>query len=180
METYGKEFALDAIENRDGKVAERVLKRLRVEPPDPELVTLYLTEIAKTYGVPWPKRAAPVPDENNDNDDQPGGGEGVKIPEPPLLAEELVEAKSPKEFDPSVRVARPIPRTDSTIRQLQFPPKEEGKPSSNGTSDIARQTLSTNVQAAASTRDSGRSKNVVGGNIPDVDELSKRFAALKR
>src|SRR5438874_12258790 len=38
VEKFGKEFALQAVENSDGKVEERVLKQLRVEPPPEPLV----------------------------------------------------------------------------------------------------------------------------------------------
>ncbi len=37
-EKDGKDFALQAMENSNGKVAEVTFKKLRVEPPDPELV----------------------------------------------------------------------------------------------------------------------------------------------
>uniref|UniRef100_A0A8H7NNK2 Uncharacterized protein n=1 Tax=Bionectria ochroleuca TaxID=29856 RepID=A0A8H7NNK2_BIOOC len=60
-EKYGKEFALTAVDNLDGKVSERVVKKLSVEPPKPELVQGYLEEIAKAYGVNWPRRAAEEP-----------------------------------------------------------------------------------------------------------------------
>ena len=118
VEIYGKEFALDAIENRDGKVAERVLKRLRVEPPDPQLVTLYLTEIAKTYGVPWPKKAATALDEEKDNDDQPGDGEAVKNLEPPLKVERVKEGKPPLSFGSSLIIAPQSPRTENVAPKV--------------------------------------------------------------
>ncbi|KAF4635983.1 hypothetical protein G7Y89_g2113 [Cudoniella acicularis] len=60
MEKYGKEFAVAAMENSDEKVAEKVLKKLTVTPPAQELVNGYLEEIARTYGVDWPKKAKKV------------------------------------------------------------------------------------------------------------------------
>ena len=179
VEKYGKEFALDAVENRDGKVAERVLKKLRVEAPDPELVTLYLMEIAKTYGVPWPKTTAPPP--TNTSNDQPCGGQTMKALEMHVFAEGLGKAKPPRDFGPgsSVRVASPSPRTENAAPTIQYI-NDPNKSGSNTASEKESQTPTTDAKSTTKTADTGGSKNVVGGRIPDVDELSKRFAALKR
>ncbi|EAQ87917.1 hypothetical protein CHGG_04536 [Chaetomium globosum CBS 148.51] len=53
-EKFGKEFVLQAMENEDGRVSERVVRKLSVAPPREELVQGYLEEIAKAYGVDWP------------------------------------------------------------------------------------------------------------------------------
>lgn len=50
---FGKEFALEVIEHPAQYVQEKILKRLRVDPPSEELVTLYLKEIAKAYHAPF-------------------------------------------------------------------------------------------------------------------------------
>ncbi|RIA90576.1 regulator of Vps4 activity in the MVB pathway-domain-containing protein [Glomus cerebriforme] len=50
---YGKEFALNAIENKDNCVNERIIQKLMFNTPDPFLVNRYLEEIAKTYNVDW-------------------------------------------------------------------------------------------------------------------------------
>lgn len=109
VDKYGKEFALEAIENRDGKVAERVLKKLKVEPPNPELVTLYLREIARTYGVDWPKgehtKQEHQRDDEDDDPDDPAGGQVVKNLEAPLTTEELNKATPPEISDPSPQSA---------------------------------------------------------------------------
>ena len=68
MEKYGKEFALVAIDNVDGKVAERVLNKLRLHPPGLELVESYLREIARTYGISWPRQTG-LEDHHTDADD---------------------------------------------------------------------------------------------------------------
>ncbi|ETS05525.1 hypothetical protein M419DRAFT_122103, partial [Trichoderma reesei RUT C-30] len=85
----GKEFVLAAMENADGKVNEKVVKKLSVEAPRKELVQGYLEEIAKAYGVDWPKRervmsSPPPPDlidgddleDDKDGGDHSGGGGG--------------------------------------------------------------------------------------------------------
>lgn len=50
---YSREFALAAIENKDGCVNDRVFKKLQIFRPPVELIDAYLDEIARTYKVPW-------------------------------------------------------------------------------------------------------------------------------
>lgn len=57
-ERYGKEFVLAAMDNTDSKVSPKVVRKLSVVPPSDELVNGYLEEIARAYGVQWPRRAA--------------------------------------------------------------------------------------------------------------------------
>lgn len=192
---YGKEFALEAIENRDGKVAERVLKKLRVEPPAGELVTLYLREIASTYGVNWPRdEKSPLPEYNDDDDEngEGGGGGGGKAKsaaleslEEPLTTEELSRATPPRDFGgpkSPVSIAPPSPSTDNLQPRVKLP----------GSSAAPPLHLKPNVKMNAwKKQDEGGTSSksaaefaipsaAVGGKIPDVDELAKRFAALKR
>ncbi len=171
VEKYGKDFALQAMENSDGKVAERVVKKLRVEPPDPELVTMYLKEIARAYGVKWPKgEQTPDGQSDNDDDDEPGSGQAVKNLEEPLTTEALSKATPPRDIGPKspVSVAPPSPSTDNI-----------SQPSAKMTG-LKKQTPSTQTESNSKGSDAGSKKDVVGGKIPDVDELAKRFAALKK
>ena len=181
VEKYGKEFALQAMENSDRKVAERVIKKLKVEPPDPELVTLYLKEIARAYGVKWPKGEEILDGHSEDDDDEPSGGQAVKNLEEPLTTEELSKATPPRDLGPKspVSVAPPNPSTDNISPRIRLPGPPELKPSAkmNG---LKKQTTSTDERNNARDTGSGTKKNVVGGKIPDVDELAQRFAALKK
>lgn len=180
VEKYGKEFALQAIENSDGKVAERVVKKLKVEPPHPELVTLYLKEIARTYGVNWPKGEKDVDENSEDDSDEPTAGQAVKNLEEPLTTQELSKATPPRDLGPKspVSVAPPSPSTDNLSPKIRLPRPPELRPSAK-MSSLRKQTPSMNAQAA-SNDDAGVKKDAVGGRIPNVDELAKRFAALKR
>lgn len=150
VEKYGKDFALQAMENNDGKVAERVVKKLEVKPPDPELVTLYLKEIARTYGVHWPKRE--TPEEPDDDDDEPGSGQAVKNLEEPLNTDELAKATPPRDLGPKspVSVAPPSPSTDNISPRVKLPGPPELKPSAkmNG---LKKQTPGTEAKAMART-----------------------------
>lgn len=167
-EKYGKDFTLQAMENSDGKVPERVLKKTRVEPPAPELVEAYLSTIAEAYGIDYPpgsKVARAAASKDDDDDDNPSGAHlvAVAMEEP---TSELSKATPPRDFGPKspVSVMPPSPSTDNIrpkINALDLTPtkKMSDKLMMNG----------------AATNCSGP-----GGKIPDIDELQKRFASLKR
>jgi vacuolar protein sorting-associated protein IST1 len=183
VERFGKEFAMAAMENqtRDGKalVSERVVKKLKVEPPSRELVTMYLKEIARAYGVRWPKEdyveeeeqmdelGKEVDEENRDDDnDDPSGGDAIrKKLEMPIPREDLSKATPPRDIGgpkSPVSVAPPGSRTDNPSPRVKLP----GPPS--------------DLKPVGKADDKKVRKDVVGGKIPDVDELAKRFAALKK
>lgn len=180
VDKYGKEFALAAMEP-DSNVSEKVLKKLAVTPPSQELVNGYLEEIARTYGVDWPKRVDQDlgdPPEFDDDDENPSGGQAQKNLEEPILAsgngkgeeerEELSKATPPRNFGPSspLRVNPPSPSTDNLHPRVKV-----------GTLDLKP---NKKMQAADKPKGGTASKGPVGGTIPDVDELAARFAALKK
>ncbi|KAI9645619.1 Vacuolar protein sorting-associated protein ist1 [Ciborinia camelliae] len=179
-EKYGKEFALQAMENSDEKVSEKVLKKLSVTPPAQELVNGYLEEIARTYGVDWPKKpkeelGQPPEFVDDDDDENPSGGQAQKILEAPLEAdgkadeerEELSKATPPRNFGPPspLRVNPPSPSTDNLHPRVR------------GALDLKPTKKMPTVTAP---KPGIQSKGPVGGTIPDVDELAARFAALKK
>ncbi|KAI9696121.1 MAG: hypothetical protein M1836_005952 [Candelina mexicana] len=178
VEKYGKEFALDAIDNNDGKVAERVVKKLRVEPPDPELVNSYLKEIARTYGVQWPKRQETPELEDDDDDENPSGGQAVRNLEAPLFTDELSRATPPRDLGPKspVSVAPPSPSTENISPKIRLPGPPELKP----TAKMSGLKKRVDADEEKGKETNGEDKGGVGGKIPDVDELARRFAALKK
>ncbi|KAI1430165.1 regulator of Vps4 activity in the MVB pathway-domain-containing protein [Xylaria sp. FL1777] len=181
-ERFGKEFVLAAMENSDGGVSEKVVKKLSVTPPKPELVQGYLEEIAKAYGIDWPKgtRELGQPPElidaelNNDgHDESPGGGQAQNDSTADLPAdskaaqerEDLSRATPPRSIGPSnplhVNPSSPStenPRPKVTLNSMEL--KLNKKPA---------------TPDAAKPREDGK-----GTGIPDVNELAARFAALKR
>ncbi|KAK1762231.1 regulator of Vps4 activity in the MVB pathway-domain-containing protein [Phialemonium atrogriseum] len=181
-EKFGKEFVISAVENSDGKVSEKVVKKLAVAPPKPELVQGYLEEIAKAYGVNWPKRpqeelGEPPDFMDDDDDDSPNGGQAQKNLEAPLVAqyketevqEELSKATPPKTFGPAspLHVNPPSPSTENihprvTLNSMEIKPSKKM------------------INAGIAKKPSPEAKGGIGDGIPDVDELAKRFAALKR
>jgi len=167
------------VDNSDGKVAERVVRKLRVDPPERALVQAYLEEIARTYGVAWPKREQ-VREEDDDDSDEPGQGQAVKALEAPLAAEELSKATPPRDLGPRspVSVAPPSPSTDNVNPRIRLPGPPELKP---GAKMIGlKKTAATEARSEGKEGEPGGRKGLVGGKIPDVDELAKRFAELKR
>ncbi len=178
-EKFGKEFAKMAADNSDGMVSEKVVRKLSVTPPAAALVNGYLEEIARTYGVDWPKKSPGSAPKYNDDDDEdsPSGGQKQKNLEAPIPLdsreadeqEALSKATPPRDFGPSspLRVNPPSPSTDN------LHPRVRG----TGTLDLKP---SQKMQAAHTTKKGLESKGAVGGTIPDIDELAARFAALKK
>ena len=167
VDKVGKEFALSAIEGEG--VAERVLNKLKVEPPKPELVDAYLREIARTYAVQFPgDPIAGVDDEDDDDDyDEPSDGVKVKALETPLEAEDLASkaATPPRDVgprSPPVKIAPPSRSTENVTPKVKYPGPPDLKPGPK-------------MKKTAAQKEDGP-----GGKVPDVDDLAKRFAALKR
>ena len=140
-----------AVASMEGEgVAERVMKKLKSE------------------------------DEEDDDDDEPSGGVGEKAElEEPLptddtdpstskKAEEreaLAKASTPKKLGPQspLRVVPPSPSTDNVAPRLKLPGSAAAK--------VAK--------SEANTKKPAKKEDGLG-RIPDVDELAKRFAELKR
>ena len=174
VEKFGKDFALSAMEGNG--VAERVLKKLEINAPSKELVDGYLREIARFYGVKFPGDPPPTEDDdevedNDDDDDQPSSGGRIKVLEAPLEAdsEELSKATPPRDVGISspIRVAPASPSTENVTPKLRLPGagKGEAKPKP--------------VRKASASKPKD-SDGGPGGEIPNIDDLAARFAALKR
>ncbi|KAF7131297.1 hypothetical protein CNMCM5793_004411 [Aspergillus hiratsukae] len=186
-ERWGKEFMTLAQDNKlvDVRVPERLVKGLRVKPPAKELVESYLREIAKAYGSSW---AAPdlsqsesgrelgeAPPEFVGDTDQPGDGDGdAAVPSTPTrpvnMAEarrasetsELNKATPPRGFQSvksPVSVAPPGPRSDNPNPRVKVPGSE--------------------AQSETQVEGPPKARNA-NGSIPELDELTRRFAALRR
>ncbi|KAI9367263.1 regulator of Vps4 activity in the MVB pathway-domain-containing protein [Aspergillus egyptiacus] len=190
-ERYGKDFMALAAENKLAgvKVPERLVKGLQVRPPSAELVESYLREIARAYKVPWAGledegdsggigEGVPVEgDVGLDLDLSLGGGDGdgdgpgqEGMERRTSLSEaELKRATPPRgphahqlSGKSPVSVAPPGPRSDNPNPRVKVP-GPDGKDRSGSTE-------------VASPVQRGKDKN----GIPEVDELTRRFAALKR
>lgn len=182
-EKYGKQFMLEAMENTESKVNEKVVKKLSVTPPKEELVQGYLEEIAKAYGVNWPKKElgeAP-PNFLDDDDDSPSGGQAQKNLEVPLVADATKEDNKEAEAQEELSKATP-PRTigpNSPLRVTPSSPSTEN-PHPKVTLNKLELTPSKKMMDAQAASKPAPKKDEIGSGIPDVNELAKRFAALKR
>ncbi|PYI12783.1 DUF292-domain-containing protein, partial [Aspergillus violaceofuscus CBS 115571] len=191
-ERWGKEFMALAQEDAvpGVRVPGRVAKALRVRAPSAELVDCYLREIARAYGVHWGPRdqgvegVAPTVagwdevsggDSNGDGSAGDGaGGDGAgDRPSTPRRSPTETEARRASETlalnqatpprgwqtqtsPVSVSVAPPGPRWDNPHPRVKVPGES--------------------VSAGSATAATGKTKS----EIPELDELTRRFAALRR
>ncbi|OAL26843.1 hypothetical protein AYO22_04010 [Fonsecaea multimorphosa] len=204
IERFGKDFAIRANENEDNCVPARVVDKLKVDPPSAKLVQAYLEEIARTYGVDWPPQreeeqvealSKEVDGENAGDDDGEGGG----MKEPPLLADgastnpatpsrpnkiditgSLQNATPPSSLEPGgakspVSIAPPGATSDNLSPRVKLPGGGEIRKGFNN----AKSTPPTGT-AKGKSPGAGGGAGGVPGNVPTVDDLAKRFSALKR
>ena len=195
-EKYGKEFVLTAMENSDGKVNEKVVKKLSVTPPKPELVQGYLEEIARAYNVDWPKRerVSPPPEfmddvVDDDNDDEPTGGQKILADGQP--AEKVLKDSVPRPGakESSSALAWEAERKLSRGEEDLDPPKGFAGPRSPVTVTPPRRTTENvhpkvtlgSVELKPNKKmEDANSKKGPEGSVPDISDLEKRFAALKK
>jgi len=193
IDRFGKDFAVRANDNVDNCVPARVVDKLKVDPPSERLVQAYLEEIARTYGVDWPPHREEVEElgrEVDDEEDDDGVGGGSK--EAPILADGAVAPSTPAKPNKidigslqnatppaglgaksPVSVAPPGARTDNPSPKVKLPGggvvgKNDSKPKSTSA-----------ASATAKGKGAAGGGGAVGGKVPTVDDLAKRFAALK-
>ncbi|KAJ6523592.1 regulator of Vps4 activity in the MVB pathway-domain-containing protein [Mycena capillaripes] len=153
MHKYGREFSMAVMENRDGCVSDRVVRKLVNATPSAELVDAYLNEIAKAYGVEW----APLPAYSADATDE-AADESVKIS---AVGEEEKEPTTSNSDDPAATLKLPaIPPVEGEGKEKK--PTEDSKPKSGSTS--LKKSSPSPPEAPED----------------EFDALAKRFAALKK
>ncbi|KAL2823356.1 hypothetical protein BDW59DRAFT_148764 [Aspergillus cavernicola] len=176
---YGKDFMALASENKlaDVKVPERLAKGLRVRPPSAELVESYLREIARAYKISWGDSHLDDIDHEEGGDGGSGGGDlGLDIGDQKDGSErtELTRATPPRGVHAHqlsgkspVSIAPPGPRSDNPNPRVKVP----GDNNNNNNNDDSAE------MGSPSPSQRGRDRS---GGIPELDELTRRFAALKR
>ncbi|ETN41036.1 uncharacterized protein HMPREF1541_02970 [Cyphellophora europaea CBS 101466] len=203
VERFGKEWAVKVNDNEGGEmVPRRVSEKLKLEVPREALVQAYLEEIARAYGVDWPRRddaleetRGEVDDEMDDDDDIDDGG----AKEQPILADGaaqqqrppstpagkgpgrvdikgLQRATPPTDVTPGgakspISVAPPGARSDNPSPKVRLPGGGEAKPGGAASGRPA---------APVKKASAGAGAGGPGGSVPTVDDLAKRFSALKR
>ncbi|KAI0544856.1 regulator of Vps4 activity in the MVB pathway-domain-containing protein [Xylaria curta] len=175
-ERFGKEFVLAAMENSDGSVSEKVVKKLSVTPPKPELVQGYLEEIAKAYGVDWPKGTKELgqPPElideeldNIDHSDGPGDEQAYSTDLP-------ADSKAAQEREDLSRATPP--RTLGSSNPLHVNPSSPSTENPRPKVTLNSMELKPNKKMV----ESGIAKPREEGKGTGINELAARFAALKR
>ncbi|KAJ7687417.1 regulator of Vps4 activity in the MVB pathway-domain-containing protein [Mycena rosella] len=154
MHKYGREFSVAVMENRDGCVSDRVVRKLGNATPSSDLVDAYLSEIAKAYGVEWAPPPAYV--ESTASDEAPDG-----TSEASAVGGEEKEPTSNSDGPAATLKLPTIPPAESDGKEKK--PTEESKPKSG---------LNPPKKTSPSPPDA-----------PEEDEfdvLAKRFAALKK
>lgn len=199
IDRFGKEFSIRANDNIDNCVPARVVDKLKVDPPGERLVQAYLEEIARTYGVDWPPHreevdelGKEVEDEQGGNDDDDGVGGGSK--EAPILADGAAPSTpaKPNKIDlgslqnatppaglgakSPVSVAPPGARSDNPSPKVKLPGGGVVGKNDNKSKPVSA------LGGAAAAKGKGSAAaagGAVPGKVPTVDDLAKRFAALK-
>lgn len=170
MERWGKDFASLTSENKaQVKVPERLVKSLKVKSPSRDLVENYLKEIARAYKVDWPpaKRDRDEEEEGDDDDDL---GAAPSLPGAPRGGVDGSDNNN-NSNDGGGGGDNGIPSVPKTSLQ-----QDKGKSPTNNSNNNA-----TNRDESASTSNAPPPATTVDGRvIPEVDELARRFAALKR
>lgn len=205
---FGKDYMALAQENKleHVHVPERLVKGLRVRPPAQDLVDNYLREIARAYGISWGEQeqeqqdaetdlgSAPpefIDAENkhdaesdNDNDapnllstpqKQQHPDKSRRTSETNELSKATPPRGAPQPGKSPVSVAPPAPRTDNPNPRVKVPGQSPSLSQNNDAQDNNK------APAEDGKRDSeSGSRGKDPNRIPEVDELSRRFAALRR
>ncbi|KAI7868966.1 regulator of Vps4 activity in the MVB pathway-domain-containing protein, partial [Spinellus fusiger] len=86
---YGKEFVLEAMENKSSHVNARVIAKMQVNAPDIYLVEGYLEEIARTYDIEWVSNV--LSQEQSSDESDVDGNTAVVTP----LQKSMAQSSSP-------------------------------------------------------------------------------------
>jgi len=169
---------------QESVIPDRVRRKLRVEPPGKELVESYLKAIANAYDVRYGDEEevegvdaasnAGADGNDDDDDDQPSSG-GKALANPQLPAQELasVHTTPPRDLGPRspISVAPPSPSTLNPNPRVRLPDSGPRPPVLKPNAKI---------KGVAALNGPAASRNKPEGDIPDVDDLEKRFAMLKK
>ncbi|KAF8578603.1 DUF292-domain-containing protein [Ramaria rubella] len=176
MHKFGREFSLAVMENRDGCVNERVMKKLILTTPPPALVDAYLGEIAKGYGIEWTPSTG-----NGDNHKDGDESNDLKDTVPKAVNE------SDLETGPSTTASTASPEVTltldekATVSKLPDMPPPEGQPPAY--KPPVKPLKSALKRTGGSTQGADSPPTQAQPPPPSEDDfltLTKRFEALKK
>lgn len=156
---FGLDFLKAIVDDKIG-VPEKVLKKCTASLPRPELVELYLQEIANTYEVPYERSGEYHLGQSDSESSAPENNENISetkvlsesLGDKPILAvdnDQLGDAKHP------IMIKKPRKNSDTVDQELRIP------------KDIAKDVKFLHKKEKVNAGD-------------DLEELRKRFAALRR
>ncbi|GAA6003193.1 Ist1p [Rhodotorula paludigena] len=185
MSKGGRDFAIACIDNEDGIVPERITSKLRVETPAPELVDLYLYEIAKAYAVDWRPEGFPDPNAPVEStatttaattsDAMPAGASTAAVPpvtptKAPAIPPFDTNLPLTPPLDPAKADNATVVRTNLTAAATGAPPPAAA-PNAAGCGSSG---------GSASPLAPAPSKPAASTEEDAFEALQKRFAELKR
>jgi len=200
---YGKDFVQNALHNKNNVVQERLIQKLKVKVPDPKLVNRYLTEIAKNYNVAWAGAedfdeidssligdsnfddafALPSPSNKGNqgggggNGGMPLGGGGGNMPQPKN------QNQKPNYSQSSTPSLSQVSQVDDFFPSVPTNNNYNNNNNNNNNNNFANHQDPFNTQDNNNNNNGDEKNNEDGAddaNMPDFDELAKRFEALKK
>ncbi|KAH3675440.1 hypothetical protein WICMUC_002729 [Wickerhamomyces mucosus] len=164
---FGNEFALSAINNYDGVIPDKIIKRVKYEAPSNDLISLYLEEIAKAYNIAWSNGGSgernlqelSLSDEDEEDDDESGK---------PIFVEE----ESAKDLN-STPIKSPLGNPLVANNRSPITVKPPSK-----TTDNLHPTVKIPEDVKKNVAKIKKTEKIEKKD--DFDSLKKRFEALKR
>ncbi|SCV03129.1 LANO_0G02322g1_1 [Lachancea nothofagi CBS 11611] len=147
---FGLDFLRAILDDRIG-VPDKVLKKCSPNLPTEDLVTLYLREIALAYEVPYSKALDTLEDDNSEDEKVSSPIESGSDDGKPIVA---VESGFLDDSKHPITVKKPRKNSDNMGVGLKVP-----------------QDIKKDIRVKPAKEN---------GNDTDLDELKKRFAALRR
>ncbi|KAJ1944367.1 Vacuolar protein sorting-associated protein ist1 [Kickxella alabastrina] len=187
---FGAEAVKSAIDNAEGQVDPKLVRKLSPQAPPTELVKMYLKEIASIYRVNWRPEG-----EKDDSNDTPSGGvkEPARLATPPaafecaelddLLDEGADAAKTGdsrnstgNDTDKDKEVSDLLPSIPSTSENPRG--SDSAGPKPPVTKPLApKPAAKLPVPVVSRAKPSAPAPK---DGLPSLDELQRRFDALKR
>ncbi|KAJ2824273.1 Vacuolar protein sorting-associated protein ist1, partial [Coemansia sp. 'formosensis'] len=185
---YGKELVREAMDNAAGLANEKLVRKLSADTPPDSLIKMYLTEIASFYHVKW----RPDGEDTDDDDDTPGGGLAETAPVTPIASESESSARPAAVYEgsgnelgsdmgealPSVPLTKPA--TAATAIAAADEPETEGPAAEPPIPLPTAAALSKPPATQPAAKAKPLPQQSSDGGIPSLEDLQRRFEALKR
>ncbi|KAJ2457745.1 Transcription initiation protein spt3 [Coemansia sp. RSA 2424] len=189
---YGKDLVLEAMENSTGMASAKLVRKLSASTPPDSLIKMYLTEIASFYHVRW----RPDSEEGDSDEDAPSGGGGLKelvasesessVQQPAVTVDSGDDLNSDKDESvvSSASLAKsPVVATAATAIAADDELETEGpapEPPITLPAPPIKPAAAKQQPVASKAKTAPQQQQQDSDGIPSLEDLQKRFAALKR